>query len=142
VLLAGPQVDPGFEGGPHVAVCNLSPTEITLSYGEPFVTVEFHDLGEEVDRPSSGSYQGQDSITAQEIRDVRRGRGLALGEVIAAMRDLSKDLSELKGSVQHLDKRADDFVTTANQYMRIFVGTLVALVIGILGLLTNFLKLW
>lgn len=46
-LLAGPQVDPGFRGRLHVALVNLSPVEISIAYGEPLITMMFHDLGKE-----------------------------------------------------------------------------------------------
>jgi deoxycytidine triphosphate deaminase len=88
VLLAGPQIDPGFEGNLHVALCNLSPSEISLSYDDSFCTVEFHKIPA-VKRPYKGKYQGQISITADEIRDIRAGKGMALSESMELLRTTS-----------------------------------------------------
>lgn len=125
VLLAGPQIDPGFRGSLHLVLCNLSPTEISLSYGEPFCTVEFHELSADAQRPYEGTYQGQRGITPQEIADIRQGRGYSLSEVIRNMQTIARDISSLKESVERLTSRTD-------KYMAIFVTSLGALVIGII----------
>ena len=125
VLLAGPQIDPGFEGTLHVVLCNLSPTEIALSYGEPFCTIELHRLEHAAEKPYGGASQKQKGITPREINDIRQRRGYALSEVIKDMQSIAKDVSALKSSVEKLTNRTD-------KYMAIFVGSLAALVIGIL----------
>ena len=125
VLLAGPQIDPGFRGTLHLVVCNLSPTEIALSYGEPFCTVEFHELSSDVQQSYKGEYQEQKGITSKEISDIRQRRGFALSEVINNMQSIAQDISSLKESVQGLTKRTES-------YMAIFVTSLAALVIGVI----------
>ena len=125
ILLAGPQIDPGFEGTLHVVLCNLSPTELSLSYGEPFCTVEFHELSTVVEKPYTGDYQHQKGITPQEVTDIRQRRGYALSEVIKNMQTIAQDIGTLKESVEKLTSRTD-------KYMLIFVSSLAALVIGIL----------
>jgi dCTP deaminase len=125
VLLAGPQIDPGFEGTLHIVLCNLSPTELALSYGESFCTVEFHRLSTEVQQQYKGSYQKQRGITPREINDIRERRGYALSEVIKDMQSIARDVSSLKDSVEKLTNRTD-------KYMAIFVSSLSALVIGII----------
>lgn len=125
ILMAGPQIDPGFEGNLHIALCNLSPTEISLSYGDPFCTVEFHRLPKAVKEPYRGEYLGQTSITSDEVRDIRKGRGLALSEAIDLIRRTSENVSKLTKSVEKLSGRTD-------KYMAMFVGANIALVIGIL----------
>ena len=124
VLLAGPQIDPGFEGTLHVVLCNLSPTEISLSYGEPFCTAEFHELSTAVERPYAGDYQRQKGITPQEVTDIRQRRGYALSDVIKNMQTIAQDIGTLKASVEKLTSRTD-------KYMLIFVSSLAALVIGV-----------
>lgn len=124
VLLAGPQIDPGFEGNLHVVLCNLSPTEISLSHGEPFCTVEFHKLSTASEKPYSGDYQCQKGITPQEVTDIRQRRGYALSEVIKNMQTIAQDIGTLKESVEKLTSRTD-------KYMLIFVSSLAALVIGV-----------
>jgi len=125
VLLAGPQIDPGFEGTLHVVLCNLSPTEIALSYGEPFCTIELHKLEHAAKTGYKGASQKQKGITPREIDDIRQRRGYALSEVIKDMQSIAKDVSALKDSVEKLTTRTD-------KYMAIFVTTLAALVIGVL----------
>jgi deoxycytidine triphosphate deaminase len=125
VLLAGPQIDPGFEGTLHVVLCNLSPTEIALSYGESFCTIELHKLEHPAETPFRGESQKQRGITTREIDDIRQRRGYALSEVIKDMQSIAKDVSTLKNSVEKLTSRTD-------KYMAIFVTTLAALVIGVL----------
>jgi dCTP deaminase len=125
VLLAGPQIDPGFEGNLHVVLCNLSPTEISISFGEPFCTVEFHQLLADAAKPYNGSYQKQKGITPQEIQDIRQRRGYSLSEVIKNMQSMAKDIDSLKSTVEKFTGRTD-------LYMKIFVTTLAALAIGVL----------
>lgn len=125
VLLAGPQIDPGFEGTLHVAICNLSPTEISLSYGESFCTVEFHELSIDAQQPYKGDYQKQKGITSQEVADIRQRRGYALSEVIKNMQTIAQDIGSLKESVERLTGRTD-------KYMLVFVSSFAALAIGVI----------
>lgn len=125
VLLAGPQIDPGFDGTLHIVLCNLSPTEMVLSYGEPFCTIEFHRLSNDAEQSYTGPYQKQKGITAREIDDIRQRRGYALSEVIKNMQSIARDVSSLKESVERLTNRTD-------KYMLVFISSLSALVIGIL----------
>ena len=125
VLLAGLQIDPGFEGTLHVVLYNLSSEEISLAHGELFCSVEFHELSEGVETPYSGAYQGQKSISLQEIIDIRRRRGLALGEVNKNMQAVIQDIGTLAESVIKLKNRTD-------RYMMIFILILAALVIGVI----------
>ena len=126
-LLAGPQIDPGFHGRLHVVLVNLSPVEIAIAHRESLITVVFHDLGQEVERPyGSGTgdeYHEQDEITGDEIDDIRQHRGYAMSEVIRDMQSISQNVGRLRESVDGYIKRTDI-------YLRIFVGTLVALALG------------
>ena len=106
-------------------LCNLSPTEIALSYGESFCTLELHKLTVDAQKTYSGSYQKQKGITSREIEDIRQRRGYALSEVIKDMQSIARDVSSLKDSVVKLTTRTD-------KYMLTFVSALSALVIGCL----------
>ena len=131
-LLAGPQIDPGFRGRLHVALVNLSPTEVSIGYRDPLVTIVFHDLGSDVDEPYGSrpgdDYHEQDGITPQEIEDIRQHRGYALSEVIRDMQSISQNVGELKTSVQ-------TYIRWSNVYMGIFVATIVALVATVISAL-------
>jgi dCTP deaminase len=58
----GPQIDPGYHGRLTVALANLSPKPISLSYGEDFVTAEFHQLSQPSTKPYDGPYQDNLSL--------------------------------------------------------------------------------
>ena len=109
----------------HICLCNLSPAEIVLSYGESFCTIELHRLSNNAEQPYKGNYQKQKGITSREIDDIRERRGYALSEVIKDMQSIARDVSSLKESVEKLTTRTD-------KYMLMFVSSLVALVIGII----------
>ena len=131
-LLAGPQIDPSFEGKLHVVLCNLSSNEISLSYGEPFCSVEFHELSEHVETPYAGVHQSQKGMTPQEIIDIRQRRGYTLSEVTKNIQIITQDIGalieeiiQIKNSVTKLSNRTD-------KYMIIFISIIVVLVIGII----------
>lgn len=130
-LLAGPQVDPGFEGPLHIVLINLSPSQQVIEFGEAFLTLEIHRLSTEASKRYSGDYQSQTTITAQEIRDLKKGEGIALSEAVKAMRTIAQDVDALEKSVSRLTRNVD-------RYMQIFVATIVALVVGVLGYLFLF----
>ena len=125
VLLAGPQIDPGFRGKLHLTLCNLSPVEIALSYGQEFCTVEFHKLEAQAEQPygarTSDLYQEQGPITPDEIEDIKERRGYALSEVISGMQSIARDVSDLRNSVNRYVRRSDI-------YLGIFLASIVALV--------------
>lgn len=138
-LLSGPQIDPGFPGRLHVALVNLSPVEISIAHREHFLTVVFHDLGADVERPY-GSHPGddyaeQDEITGAEIDDIRQHRGYAMSEVIREMATLATNVSDLRDSVDKYVKNADRVMGRGDLYLRIFVSTNVALVLTVIGFL-------
>lgn len=131
-LLAGPQVDPGFEGPLHIVLVNLSPSRIVLEYGEPFLTVEFHRLSEPVESPYSGEYQASPSITAEEVRDLKEGEGVPLSEAVKAMQNIAKDVGALEDNISNLAEQVD-------RYMRYFVTALVILVGAIVTAIVVFI---
>lgn len=130
-LLAGPQIDPGFEGPLHVFLINLSPTDIIIEYGEPFLTIEIQELSEVASSTYSGKYQMEDHITADEIRDIREDEGIALSEAVKAMRNIARDVNAMEETVESLSNEM-------KWQMRIVVGLLAALVIGVLGTVVGY----
>lgn len=132
VLLAGPQIDPGFHGNLHLTLCNLSPTEVALSYGQEFCTVEFHILDIAAEKPygvrTSDLYQEQAGITPEEIEDIKQRRGYALSEIFKGMQSMAKDVSGLKDSVDKYMRRSDKYFIIFISILAIFVATIIALV--------------
>lgn len=57
ILLAGLQIDPGFEGVLVLGVYNAAPRRLTLDYLSSFCTVEFHQLSSPVEKPYEGSIE-------------------------------------------------------------------------------------
>lgn len=125
-LLAGPQIDPGFQGPLHVYLINLSPSDIIIEYGEPFLTVEIQELGEDAESTYKGKYQAEPHITGDEIRDIREGEGMALSEAVKAMRNMARDVNAMEETVE-------DLSSEMKWMMRFVVGTLATLVVGILA---------
>lgn len=125
-LLAGPQIDPGFQGPLHVYLINLSPSDIIIEYGEPFLTVEIQELAEAAESTYQGKYQSDPHITGDEIRDIREGEGMALSEAVKAMRNMARDVNAMEETVE-------DLSSEMKWMMRFVVGALSALVIGILA---------
>lgn len=99
VLLAGPQIDPGYSGILTVAVCNLGPGSIAIPYMQRLVTVEFFKLIKEASKPYSGPFQGQKTIPTGDIEFILSAKGISISGVINELRTLSRTVSELKGSI-------------------------------------------
>jgi len=98
----GPQIDPGWSGRLMIGVLNLTPRPITLSYMDSFLSVEFHRLERDVERPYDGPYQGRDKLGPEEIRFVTEQEGVAFSEVIQGIRALSVNVATLTSEVRAL----------------------------------------
>jgi len=96
-LLAGPQIDPGFEGVLVVGLHNLDANALKLSYREPFCTVEFYRLSEPVQRPYNGGYQGQNKIAESDCT--------AIEERIPAWAPIDDRLRRLEEEVKRLTEK-------------------------------------
>ncbi|MEM3715111.1 MAG: dCTP deaminase [Nitrososphaeria archaeon] len=132
VLLAGPQVDPGFEGRLTLVLFNSSPKEAVLSYKEPFCTIEFYKLLEEAKKEYEGRYQHQDSIRAEDIEYFTELSGMTIGEILETIKgvnnslnNLSKDVSLLSQSIKDLKEafqRQQQFISLVFVILVIFIA--------------------
>ena len=102
VMLSGPQIDPGFEGIIVVRLVNLARTRIAIAHEAPFLTVQFFQLNQPVEKPYTGAHQGQRGITAKDIQALAETEGLTLGQIIKTLSALAVDVAELRGSVSKL----------------------------------------
>lgn len=93
-LLAGPQIDPGFDGVLVVGLHNLDANELKLPYRDPFCTVEFYRLSEPVQQPYQGDYQHQRKINERDC--------MAIKERIPAWSPIDNRLKELEEKVDSL----------------------------------------
>ena len=99
IPLTGPQVDPGFEGPLHIGLYNVSPSDVVLPFGEPFCTLELHELNEPVEKPYRGPYHGQRGITAREMEDIIGTRGMTFAEVLKVLGGLGADVKVLTKTI-------------------------------------------
>jgi dCTP deaminase len=111
----GPQIDPGYHGRLTIAVANLSPKPISLSYGEDFVSVEFHRLDAPSTKPYDGPYQDRLSLGPEEIEAIAESEGLAFSEVVTTLRSLSANAGNLTVDVGKLTSDVTGFTANVQQ---------------------------
>jgi len=105
VLLAGLQIDPGFEGVLVVGIYNASPRSFTLDYLAPFCTVEFHRLTQPATKPYvSGEEQKRGEIPRADKDYLRTLETQTLSEMSAALRQMSINVSDLTTSVRTMSR--------------------------------------
>ena len=93
VVLAGLQVDPGFEGHLVIGGYNASPRSLTLDYESPFLTMEFHRLTRPVDKPFVSGGEQKEGLLPRADKDYLRMLETK------SLYDISGDLSNLARSV-------------------------------------------
>lgn len=98
ILLAGPQIDPGFEGILQMGLVNLGPNPVALGYAESFCTVQFFELETEVSHPYSGPFQGLRTIHPDVIRSITT-EAVTLDQVLKVLTSLSENVSKLSSEV-------------------------------------------
>lgn len=96
IPFAGPQVDPGFKGHLIISVFNTGPRPIIMKYGEPFCTIEFHELLEPCEKPYCGEYQNQTDFPSDNIEFIIGAKGVTLYEVVEVIKGLRSDVKWLK----------------------------------------------
>jgi deoxycytidine triphosphate deaminase len=96
IPFAGPQIDPGFRGHLIISVFNTGPRPIIMKYGEPFCTIEFHELSDRCEKPYSGEYQDQNDFPSDNIEFIIGAKGITLYEVVEVMRGLRSDVRWMK----------------------------------------------
>jgi len=105
VLLAGLQIDPGFEGVLVLGVYNASPRNLVLDHLTPFCTVEFHRLSRPAEQVyRSGEEQRLGRIPAADKDYLRTLETQTLSDMSSAVRGLSVNVQELTQSMKKLAK--------------------------------------
>lgn len=96
VLLAGPQIDPGFEGVLVLGAYNASPRKITIDYLDKFCTVEFHKLSKPVKKPYRGSEEQKKGLIPEVDKSyLRTLETESLSDLSESVRQLSENVSTL-----------------------------------------------
>lgn len=125
ILLAGLQIDPGFDGHLVLGVYNASPRRLTLDHMATFCTVEFHRLAMAAQAPyEAGQEQRLGRIPRVDKDYLRTIETETLSEVAQSVRALSQNVGAL---------------TTYTKLMGlVVVGTLLAVFgFGLAALLTQ-----
>jgi len=115
VLLAGLQIDPGFEGHLVIGGYNAAPRKLVLDYEAPFVTIEFHRLSAAVETPYvSGEEQKRGEIPRIDKDYLRTLETQSLSDVANELRALAKSVNAMQ--------------TQLKFYVMLIVGTFLAVV--------------
>jgi dCTP deaminase len=105
LLLAGLQVDPGFEGHLVLGLANLSPRSVHIPYEEPIATLELHRLSEAASQAYSGTYAGQQvesKIPPADADYLRTIETLSVSDLTRALLGLSDNVATLTRDVRVL----------------------------------------
>ena len=98
ILLAGLQIDPGWDGHLVVGVYNASPRRLALDYEATFCTVEFHRLSVPAEKPyEPGEEQRLGRIPRVDKDYLRTIETETLSEVAESVRALSQNVGTLTG---------------------------------------------
>lgn len=109
IASTGPQVDPGFDGKLFITIFNLLPISRILSYKEKFLTIEFHLLDNEPDKPYEGRYQHKEDITPDILDDIVRLEGLNLNQVQSQFSELSENVKRWNDYFEKIGEFIDAF---------------------------------
>lgn len=101
VVLAGLQIDPGFEGVLVLGAYNASPRSLTIEYQSPFCTIELHQLSVNVSEPFvPGEEQKRGEIPRADKDYLRTLEVESLTEMSQALRELTRNVGTLTTMVK------------------------------------------
>jgi dCTP deaminase len=120
ILLAGLQIDPGFEGVLVLGVYNASPRTLVLDYLAPFCTIEFHQLSGPVEKAYISSSEqregGMPRIDKDYLRTIET----------ESLSDISKNLKSLTENVNRLTTLCYKFL------LPLLIATFVAVISAVI----------
>jgi dCTP deaminase len=105
LLLAGLQVDPGFDGYLVLGLANLSPRSVYLHFEEAIATLEIHRLSQAASQAYAGAYAGKQktsSIPRADADYLRTIETLSVSDLTRALLNLSDNVSTLSRDVRVL----------------------------------------
>jgi dCTP deaminase len=103
LLLAGLQVDPGFEGYLVLGLANLSPRSVQIDYEDEIATLEFHKLSRPASEKYAGMYAGQQEdpgIPKPDADYLRTIETLSVSDLTQALLRLSDNVATLSRDVR------------------------------------------
>lgn len=102
VVLAGLQIDPGFEGHLVIGGYNAAPRRLTLDYDSPFLTVEFHSLAHPVKKVFlSGDEQKRGLIPRADKDYLRTLETQSLSDMAGQLSNLAKNVGAMQTQLQY-----------------------------------------
>ena len=102
VVLAGLQIDPGFEGHLVIGGYNAAPRRLTLDYEAPFLTVEFHRLAHPVEKVFvSGDEQKVGRIPRADKDYLRMLETQSLSDISGELSNLAKNVGAMQTQLQY-----------------------------------------
>jgi dCTP deaminase len=97
LLLAGLQIDPGFEGHLVIGGYNAAPRRLTLDYEAPFLTIEFHRLSRPAERPYVASGEQLKGELPRVDKDyLRTLECLSLSDIANELRTLTQNVGAMQ----------------------------------------------
>lgn len=102
VVLAGLQIDPGFEGHLVIGGFNAAPRRLTLDYESPFLTVEFHRLAHAVGKQKiiSGDELIKGQIPRIDKDYLRTLETQSLSDVAEELRNLASNVGAMQSQLK------------------------------------------
>lgn len=130
ILLAGMQIDPGFEGHLRFGLYNASPRKLTLDYQDPLCTVEFHKLAGSVTKniaPNNDLINGK--IPEGDRAFLRSLETTSLSKIDKSMRTLVQTVNSLTNSTKTLTNIVYKFLMPI--VLAIFAGVVASIIINL-----------
>ena len=129
ILLAGMQIDPGFEGYLRLGFYNGSGRPTTIDYLDPICTIEFHSLTKEAERKvrefpelKAGHIPSSDKAFLRELETT------SLSDIATQMRILSENVNTLTITVNTLTTITYKFILPI--LVAIFAAVIIKFFIG------------
>jgi len=125
IAAIGMQIDPGFEGPLSVTLLNMSPSAISLDYGETFVTLEFERLSVPASKGYSGKHQNRKTFRAEELDPMIGFKGHALTDVLKGFEDIReamKGVAALTQKIEAMQKFNDGMLAEIRKLVEHIVG--------------------
>ena len=127
IATTGPQVDPGFSGCLKIGVINLSPHAISFPYEDDFITLEIHQLSKPSASPYSGPYQGDESLSPDDIATVTEGDNIGFAKMLDSLAALSRNVSKLTETVNNFATE-NEITRQQNKYTLWVIGLGMAII--------------
>ncbi len=134
ILLAGMQIDPGFEGVLRLGLYNASPRRITLDYKDPICTVEFHQLSVPVLKPHPGVPALARGVLPEDDKNYLRTLETAsLSDLGSAVKVMTTNVSALATDVSSLTTQVGSLAQEMSMVARFVWRVVLPLLLIILG---------